>query len=339
MRSFHQFLQSLQGSTFRLLLLGGGLLLLWGIFAPVGTLVWWLNEGQESIEAIRKRQITPRSSRPSFSSSPIDCYIIYFPGVGDYSANQITPGEEFFLTKLTQRYPNCVAVSDVFPYSASNVSLGGQRFLAPIWTAIERGDGWLKNADVLIKIRNLWRFAISADDRYGEIYNRGIALAVLDRMNAAYPISKARQAPKVILVGTSGGAQVALGSAQYLVRSPVQPEIYVVSLGGTFEGNVGFDAAEQVNHLTGEADWVDDLTAWIFPSRWGITVGSPFNQAKQEGRYWAGTTGPHEHDGDRGYFGLSSINNSPVTYVEVTLQEVSELPIWSAPVSNPLSPP
>jgi hypothetical protein len=153
-------------------------------------------------------------------------------------------------------------------------------------------------------------------------------------MNAAYPISKARQVPKVILVGTSGGAQVALGAAQYLVRSPVQPEIYVVSLGGTFEGNAGFDAAEQVSHLTGEADWVDNLPAWIFPSRWGITVGSPFNQAKQEGRYWSETISPHEHDGDRGYFGLSRIDNRSVTYVEVTLQAVSELPIWSAPVSD-----
>jgi len=61
-------------------------------------------------------------------------------------------------------------------------------------------------ADVLIKIRNLWRFAISVDNRYGPIYNQGIATAIIDRMNAAYsiPLSQ-RQSFKIILIGTSGG--------------------------------------------------------------------------------------------------------------------------------------
>jgi len=73
------------------------------------------------------------------------------------------------------------------------------------------GRGWLNVADVLIKIRNLWRFAV--DNRYGPIYNQGIATAIIDRMNAAYsiPLSQ-RQSFKIILIGTSGGAQVALAA-------------------------------------------------------------------------------------------------------------------------------
>jgi hypothetical protein len=325
-RSLNRFLQRVEGGTLKLLFLGGSVLLAWGIFAPVGTLMWWLNQSREPLETATQPESRLKSSR----SSSIDCYIVYFPGVGDYSTNQLTSGEEFFLTQLTKRYPNCVAVFDVFPYSASNTSLGGQRFLAPVWTAIEQADGWLKNADVLIKIRNLWRFAISTDDRYGQIYNRGIAMAVLDRMNAAHPIPAPEQPLKIILIGTSGGAQVALGAAKYLAKSRYQPELFMVSVGGDFEGNLGFDEAKQVDHLQGANDWIEDLSCWIFPSRWSITVGSPFNQAKQQGRYTVQTIGPHEHDGEQGYFGLAHMGNSQTTYVERTLEAVSQLPIWSS---------
>lgn len=336
LRSLNRFLQQVQGGTLKLLLFGGGVLLVWGIFAPVGTLMWWLNQSRQPLEeALTKREVRPKSS----TSTSIDCYIVYFPGVGDYSANQLTSGEEFFLTRLTQQYPNCVAVSDVFPYSASNKSLGEQRFLAPVWTAIEQGEGWLENADVLIKIRNLWRFAISADERYGQIYNRGIAMAVLDRMNATHPIPTTEQPLNVVLIGTSGGAQVALGAAEYLARSRHDLQLFVVSVGGDFEGNVGFDAAKRVAHLQGKNDWIEDISCWVFPSRWDITVGSPFNQAQQQGRYMERTIGPHEHDGDQGYFGLARIGDSQKTYVELTLEHVKQLPIWSRPLPKEAAKP
>jgi hypothetical protein len=322
-------LRWLRGSTLNLLVFGGGVLLLWGIFAPVGTLMWWLQQGEE----ISQLQLPKRGSknRSRLNANPkIDCYIVYFPGVGDYSANQLTPGEEFFLTQLTNKYPNCVAVPDVFPYSASNTSLGGERLLAPVWTAIEQADGWFKNADVLIKIRNLWRFAISADTRYGRVYNRGIARAAIDRMQAAHPLPQTTQPLKVILLGTSGGAQVALGAATYLKQSTLAPQLFVLSVGGDFDGNTGFAAADRVYHLQGKHDSIAELSSWIFPSRWPITVGSPFNRARQAGTYIAKTSGPQQHDGDRGYFGLARVGNTQTTYVELTLQQVDRLPIWSS---------
>ncbi len=325
-------LQAVQSSTVKLLLLAGGVLLVWGTLSPIGTLTWWLRQGSERSD----RKDSGRSQNPPSKalsvpprSTPIDCYIVYLPGVGDYSANQLTDGEEYFLKGLTQQHPNCVAVPDVFPYSASNESLGGQRLLAPMWTAIEQADGWLKNADVLIKIRNLWRFALSADDRYGPVYNQGIAHAVVDRMNAAHPIAQVQPRPlHIILVGTSGGVQVALGSADYLNRW-LKARITMVSVGGDFAGTVGFDAVDRVYHLQGTKDWIEDLSAVVFPSRWQWTVGSPFNQARQQGRYVEQTIGPHEHDGKRGYFGMTQVENKPTMYVDLTRNAVNQLPIWS----------
>ncbi|MBG1241660.1 hypothetical protein [Nostoc sp. NZL] len=327
-----QILLWLQSGTLRLLVLAGIILLAWGTFAPVGTLVWWLSQSSESLGI--KKDPTKKLPRDNRSlevdkSKNIDCYIVFLPGVGDFSANQLTLGEEIFLNKLEQIHRNCVTVRDVFPYSAANESLGGQRLLAPLWSAAEKGDGLFSNTDVLIKIRNLWRFAISADDRYGQIYNLGIANAIIDRMNAVYPLSKRpKQGLKVILVGTSGGVQVALGAVSDLEQW-LNAQLIVVSIGGDFDGETGFDKVDHVYQLVGSRDWIEDISQIVFASRWPITVGSPFNQARLQGRYTVMKTGPHAHSGSQGYFGTTTIGQSQTTYVELTLEKVNKLPIWS----------
>lgn len=330
-----QLLLRLAGGTFKLMTLAVVVLLVWGTLAPVGTLVWWLHQSTESLGKKRQLKQLPakEDTAPTARAPDINCYIIYLPGVGDFSTDQLTPGEEWFLDELVRLHPNCVAVRDVFPYSAANKDLGGQRLLAPLWHAVEHGNGWLENADVLIKIRNLWRLAISADDRYGPVYNQGIADAILERMNAVQTVPRSRQQPlNVILIGTSGGAQVALGAVPFLDQW-LQARLTVVSLGGTFNGEEGFGVADRVYHLQGERDWVEDISRVVFPSRWRWTVGSPFNQARQKGRYTALSSGAHAHDGKEGYFGLA-IAKSETTFAALTLQKVHQLPIWAMATSR-----
>lgn len=324
----------LRGGTLKLLILTGIILLAWGTLSPVGTLVWWLNYQAESLGFKKNRPKSlpsAQTSKDTDKSSTINCYIIFLTGVGDFSANQLTPGEEYFLDHLAENHPSCVIVSDVFPYSAANESLGGNRPLAPLWRFAEEAEGWLKNADILIKIRNLWRFAISVDDRYGSIYNQGIANAIIDRMNAAHPLPRPSNQPlKVILIGTSGGAQVALGAAYYLDQW-LDAQIVAVSIGGVFAGDDGFNAVEHTYHLQGHRDWIEDIGRVVFPSRWPWTVGSPFNQARRQGDFTARTIGPQGHDGSTGYFGQKPAKPNGITYVDLTLQAVNKLPIWSHP--------
>jgi hypothetical protein len=323
----------LRGGSLKLLTLAGLILLVWGTLSPVGTLVWWLKEGAETLGLKKnqpKRSLSSSSSASVSNSSKINCYIVFLPGVGDFSTDQLTPGEKLFLERLVKIHPNCVAVDDVFPYSVANESLGGKRLLAPLWRFANQAQGWLEMADILIKIRNLWRFAISVDDRYGPIYNQGIANAIIDRMNAAHPIpSSPNQQLKIILIGTSGGAQVALGATPYLDQW-LDSQIIVVSVGGVFAGTDGFQSAEHVYHLQGRRDWIEDIGSVVFPSRWPWSVGSQFNQALRQNHFTIQTTGPHDHDGSTGYFGEKLVKPKGITYVDLTLQEVNKLPVWSA---------
>lgn len=263
----------LRGGTLKLLTLAGIILLLSGTFSPVGTLIWWLSQEAESLGLTKndppKRLQTSRGSNPK--SLKIDCYVVFLPGVGNFSTDQLTSGEALFVDRLVQSHPNCVGVRDVFPYSAANESLGGERLLAPLWHFANDAEGWLDMANILIKIRNLWRFAISADNRYGLIYNQGIATAIIDRMNAAYPIPS-KHTFKIILIGTSGGAQVALAAAPYLDQW-LDTQLVVLSLGGVFAGQDGFNTAEHVYHLRGRQDWIENIGSIVFPSRWPWAVG------------------------------------------------------------------
>jgi hypothetical protein len=322
----------LRGGTLKLLILMGIILLVWGTLAPVGTLVWWANEAKSLGFTKRrsKKLPAPNPTNPITQSPNINCYIVFLTGVGDFSANQLTPGEEFFLSGLVKLHPNCVVVSDVFPYSAANESLGGRRFLAPLWNFANQADGWLENADILIKIRNLWRFAISIDTRYGPVYNQGIANAIIDRMNAENPIPQDSHQPlKIILIGTSGGVQVALGAAPYLKQwLELDTQIIVVSVGGVFGGQDGFESVDHIYHLQGRQDWIEDIGSILFPSRWPWTVGSPLNQAQRQGDFTARMIGPQGHDGPTGYFGQKLVRPN-VTYVDLTLKSVNQLPIWT----------
>ncbi|MBD2103354.1 hypothetical protein [Leptolyngbya sp. FACHB-261] len=324
-----------RGGSLKLLFFASLILLAWGTFSPIGTITWWLRYGSEAAGLKR----APAKRLPGYETGgknqsanqvrKIDCYVVFLTGVGDFSADQLTPGETFFLNHLEQAHPNCVTVRDVFPYSAANKSLGGERLLSPLWQFADKAEGWLGVANVLIKIRNLWRLAISADPRYGPIYNQGIAKAIIERMQAAHALPAAQTEPfQIILIGTSGGAQVALGAASYLAEQ-FETQITVISVGGVFSGNNGFDAAQHTYHLQGQRDWIDDLGI-VFPSRWPWVVASPYNQAHRQGRYSVESTGPHAHDGAQGYFGLSQVGAEKATYVNLTLRKINQFPVWSA---------
>lgn len=328
-RTIHRF----SGTTVKLILLVAGFLVLWGMLAPINTIVWWLNQTAESLglddEDEEKPDVLLQPATTS-SASKIDCYIVFLPGVGNFSPDNITSGERYFVDQLAKRHSNCVAVRDVFPYSVLNQDLGSRKFIGPLWQAAKESKSF---GQVFIQVRNLWRFAISADDRYGPVYNLSIARTIVSRMNAAHPIPRSSRPINLILLSTSGGTQVALGATAHL-RDWINTRITVVSLGGAFEGRAGFNDANHVYHFYGDRDWVTRLPQVVFPARWRWVVNSPVNQARRQGRYTVCNVGSQKHSGSEGYFG-EAIAFNHTSYLTQTLEQANQLPIWS--IDQPLT--
>ncbi|MFQ4140411.1 hypothetical protein PGN35_029260 [Nodosilinea sp. PGN35] len=313
------------GDTSKLLTALGLFFLAWGTIAPISTLSWWLRDGD------RLTQQRPELPAGAISGeSGARCYLVFLAGVGNVADVDLAPGEDVFLNAMATAVPNCVVVRGVFPYSAVSDNVGSQPLFRWLWRLSDRPGQEDNPARLVLKIRNLWRLALSADDRYGQAYNRGAAATILERM--AETEAMAGDAPvQLVLAGTSGGAQVALGAAPYL-RQWLPVEITVLSFGGVFDGQEGFEAVEQVYHFHGDNDWIDNLGIVLFPSRWGWTVGSPYNRAVRAGQYEAIASGPHDHDGDRGYFGQDPVEgDAAITYLDLTLEQVKALPIWPDP--------
>ncbi|MBD2314302.1 hypothetical protein H6G20_21775 [Desertifilum sp. FACHB-1129] len=318
----------LRNGGLMLLLFVGFLVLLWGSTAPVGTLVWWLDRGEDKIERRSQRLEEVLDNGNDAAEGNKTCYIIYLTGVGDLSADDLSDGETVFLAELQQNQPQCILVRDVFPYSAANQDVSGQRIFDFLKEITEKENGWEEFSQFLLEARNVWRMALSADNRYGRIYNRAIALTIVERMDAqqSIPISPDRSL-QLILMGKSGGAQVALGATPYLSQW-LNADITVISFGGMFNGNEGFEKANHVYHLRGERDWIETIGGVVLPSRWHWTFGSPYNRARREDRYTVVESGSHAHQGDNGYFGTEKAEEG-VPYVELTLEKVNQLPIWS----------
>ncbi|WP_017297971.1 hypothetical protein [Nodosilinea nodulosa] len=315
------------GDTGKLLTALGLFFLAWGTIAPISTLSWWLRGGDRLAQ---QRPELPAKDVAAGAGPP--CYLVFLAGVGNVADVDLAPGEDAFLTAMAAAEPDCVVVRKVFPYSAVNDNVGGQPVFRWLWQLSDRLDGEGDPAHTVLKIRNLWRMALSADSRYGQIYNRGAAATILERMAATQAIPLEADKPfQLVLVGTSGGVQVAMGAAPYL-QEWLPVEITVLSFGGVFDGQDGFGAVQQVYHFYGQNDWIDNLGLVLFPSRWGWTWGSPYNRARRAGKYEAIATGPHSHDGDRGYFGLDPLGGDPrqaTTYLDLTLQQVQALPLWN----------
>lgn len=326
-----QLLLWVRNGGVKLLLFAGFLLLIWGTFAPVGTIVWWLDRGAEKLER-RTAEFTNRVNQQDSNSHIISggssCYIVFLPGVGA-EKNELSSREEAFLDRLEQKQPQCLTVRSVFPYSAANQNIGGQQVFEFLSNVTQEAEVWLKLTQYVLEARNIWRLAVSADNRYGPIYNQAIALTIVEQMEKQQPIPTSPEQPfQLILMGTSGGAQVALGVAPYLYKwLPV--EITVVSFGGVFDGNEGFDVAKHVYHFRGKRDWVEKIGGIVFPSRWRWTFGSPYNRARRANRYTVYTSGLHQHQGDESYFGQEIARSDGTTYAELMVKQVIQLPIWS----------
>ena len=280
----------------RLLLVGLLALAFTAALSPLESLGWWAGWFHEPLPP---PEPLPSEPAPARRPQP-NVYLVFMSGIGSISGKVLLQREVAFLKRLEQALPHARIVADVFPYAPGGQPLTtGRRLFHAVWGFLHRlRQGRAGSLAMLINLRNAFQVAVSADHRYGPIYNYGTSRIILQALvRAGYPLGT--NVP-VVLLGVSGGGQIAVGAATYLEASLGAP-IEVVTLGGVMAADPGLRSVRRLHDLYGTRDWVALLGPILFPGRWPIQPHSPWNTALRQGRITQTALGPMRHAGKGAY--------------------------------------
>ena len=141
--------------------------------SPLETLSWWAGWTEEELG----REPPPPVTEPDADR----LYIVYLSGVASISGRFLLPREKAFIRRLRQRFPEATVVSDVFPYAPSGMPLlETPRLFDRLWRRVQALElyGRPTILSALINIRNIFQVMVSADHRYGPIFNQGAARVI-----------------------------------------------------------------------------------------------------------------------------------------------------------------
>ena len=326
------------------------LLFVLALVAPLGSLGWWAGWFGEELsvneigDADGDGSVVDDWAATLFAAPPAGCagepadrqpvdfnkqrtathYIIYLSGIGAFSGSSIPHEELPFINALRQQLPASCVIADVFPYSVTNVGLTGERLFARVWRYIEAqrprnpNSLWL----FLVVIRNMFQVMVSADRRYGPIYNLGVAKEIW-RSLLRHGYRPGTQTP-VTLIGASGGGQIAVGVVTYLSKV-VDVPIEIISLGGVIASDPGLLRLKQLYHLYGAFDRTEKLGPIFFPGRWPLAFNSAWNRAKKRGLITIKVTGPADHVGKNSQFDQQAFAEDGRSYFQITFDEVLQI--------------
>jgi hypothetical protein len=294
-------------------------LLVFLFLAPLETLGWWTgfyNRRNKDLTTLPN----PKTEL-SIYTKPASHYIIFLDGIAKVARDNYED-VEIFLKRLNEKLSNAVVIGSVLPYSVSNRPLTSARPLARFWRwAKQRKVGNTKDLiGFSINLRNMFQVMVSADSRYGPIYNLGAARLILEPLlKKGYPVGSGIP---VTLIGYSGGAQVAAGAAPYikeLLRAPVD----LISLAGVISAEPGLKDVRFLYHLAGSKDGVENIGAVLCPGRWSLLRNSSWNRAKRAGKFTYIPMGPMLHNGNGSYLDEKTKLPNGKTFLEQTLETVT----------------
>jgi hypothetical protein len=154
-------------------------------------------------------------------------------------------------------------------------------------------------AAVLVQANNVIKVGISSDRRYGPILNYELALKISLRLAEAG--FRPDAGSRIVLTGYSGGAEMAMGVADYLRRITRAP-VSIISFCGVFSGNQELHQLAGITTIVGSKDPVAAFGRIAYPGRSPLLPLSNWNKALAAGQIQRSLIEGMNHNGSHGPF-------------------------------------
>ncbi len=306
------------------------------LLSPLEALGWWAGWYGDQVNTTDPGTLV----EPIPPKTQIIRYVIYLDGIAQ-AKFQYLPEVDVFLNQLATILPDDILIiKGLIPYSVINRPLTEGRVLSFLWRLADRLQT-SKSAGIIgtlisltILLRNLTVVAVSADKRYGPIYNQGTAQVIYNSLiNHGYQTGS--KVP-ITLIGYSGGGQISMGAAPYLKRALAAP-IDVISIAGVMSGNNNALKLEHLHHFVGDKDLLERLGPILFPRRWRIVFLSYWNRAKRRGKISITSLGPVGHNGAGGPFDPNKFLPDGGSYLSQTVAMVVGIIQGNSPLERKIT--
>ena len=233
------------------------------------------------------------------------CYLVYLDGIHQ-SERDHPPRVSLFLNALDARLPpNTVLLKGLHAYTVTPARLADDNGSSWFWRRLfaiheHHPNRWMAFLSAfLVQANNVIKVGISSDRRYGPILNYELALKV------CLSLSELGFTPgpehNVVLLGYSGGAEMALGMAEYLRRLCRCP-VGVITFCGVFGGNQLLHSVQRISTVIGSRDPVAAFGQVAYPGRSPLLPLSNWNRARSRGQVHRELIAGMKHNGLHGPF-------------------------------------
>ena len=211
-----------------------------------------------------------------------------------------------FLQQLENRLPpGTVLLRGLEAYTVMPVALREETVSAWFWRRLFAWQEHHPNSfvqlvcAVLVQANNVIKVGISSDRRYGPILNYELSLKICLRLRDAG--FQPGGGTEVVLMGYSGGAEMAMGVADFLRRLSHAP-VRIITICGVFSANQVLHDVCGITTLVGSADPVAAFGRIAYPGRLPWMVLSSWNRALWQGLVQRRVIPRMTHNGRRGPF-------------------------------------
>jgi hypothetical protein len=315
-------LATLNAAELRMVLICGGSALLLlipiaGIVSLVSQYAFWEGwlAGFPDVECLRaESEVTAADSvaaeaetppREAANGASTQLFVVYLDGIHQCESDHPGPISAF-LTELEQQLPQGTQLlRGLDTYTVMPVALaedrGGSWFWRRLFALQEQHPSGLVLllASVLVQANNVIKVGISSDRRYGPIRHYQLALKIGLRLREHG--FRTAASSELVLLGYSGGGEMAFGVADYLSRM-VQVPLHIISFCGVFSGDHALERVASISTVVGDRDPVAAFSNIAYPGRTPLLPFSRWRRALAAGRVQRRCIRGMSHNGAHGPF-------------------------------------